>query len=83
MSSNNARVENITLVTTLHNHHKRQAKNKNYILYNTLTSQCSNGLLVNGSNVWNELLNNVKSKARLFKFSRLVTQHFFSTYSSP
>ena len=82
MSSNNARVETITLVTALHNHHRRQAKNKNYFLSNTLTSQCSNGLLVNGSKVCNELPNNIKSEARLFKFNRLVKQHFLSTFSS-
>ena len=84
MSSNNARVENITLVTALHNHHT-QAKNKNYFLSNrpTLTSLCSNGLLVNGPKVWNELPNNIKSEAWLFKFSKLVTQHFLSAYSSP
>ena len=57
ISSNKAQVENITLVTALHNHHTRQAKNKNYFLSNTLTSQCFNGLLVNGSKVWNELRN--------------------------
>ena len=65
MSSNNARAENITFVIPLHNHHTRQAKNKNCFLFNTLTFQCSNGLLVNGSKVWNELPNNIKSEARL------------------
>ena len=83
ISSNNAQVENITLVTALHNRHTRQAKNKKYFLSNTLTSLCSNGLLVNGSKVWNELPNNIKSEARLFKFSRLVTQQFFCAYSTP
>ena len=38
MSLNNTHVENITLMTALHNHHTRQAKNKNYFLSNTLTS---------------------------------------------
>ena len=61
------------LVIALHNHHTRQAKNKNYFLSNTLTSQCSNGLLVNGSEVWNELSNKIKSEARLHNFSSLVT----------
>ena len=55
MNSNNACVENITLMTALHNHHTRQTKNKNNFLSNILTSQCSNGLLVNGSKVWNDL----------------------------
>ena len=71
------------LVTALRNHHTRQAKNNNYFLSNTLTSQCSNGLLVNGSKVWNELSNNVKSEARLHKFSRIVTQQFLCAYSAP
>ena len=37
-------VENITFVSALHSHHTRQAKNNNYFLSNTFTSQCSNGL---------------------------------------
>ena len=84
MSSNNAHAENITLVTALHNHHTLPAKNKNYyFLSNILTSQCSNGLLANGSKVWNELPNNIKSETRLFKFSRLVTQQFLGAHSTP
>ena len=71
------------LVTALHNHHTRQAKNKNYFLSNTLTSQSSNGHLVNGSKVWNKLSNNIKSEARLHKFSRLVAQQFLCAYSTP
>ena len=82
MSSNNARVENITLVNALqHNHHTKQAKNKNYFLSNALTSQCSNGLLVNGSKVCNELPNNIKSEARLFKFSRSIQYDIYNSRS--
>ena len=80
-SSSDNFIDNIALVNTLHNYNTRQAKNKNYFVSNTLTSQKSNSLLVDGVKAWNLLPSNIVSKTRILQFNKVVFKQLLNLYS--
>ena len=66
---------NVSLVNSVHKYNTRQAHNKNFFVSNVLTSNCSNGLFVNGSKFWNQLPQTIKNEMRLRQFNKLVLDY--------
>ena len=66
---------NVSLVNSVHKYNTRQAQNKNFFVSNVLTSNCSNGLLVNGSKFWNQLPQTIKNEMRSRQFNKLVLDY--------
>ena len=66
---------NASLANSGNKYNTRQAHNKHVFVFKVLTSICYNGLLVNGSKIWNQLPQTIKNERHLRHFNKLVLDY--------
>ena len=80
IGENSLEINNLSLISTSHNHYTRSAKNNNFYLPSVRTNLDKSSIKFQGPIIWNTIPNDIKSLP-LQSFKNKFRNHLHSNYS--